>query len=172
MLFVWSALVMSPRWLALLEPYILWQSIGHDKEPMFFWGPSHGPGVAKKLVFSFADLEPDGCLVADQLKVHAKHLKSRVQINKRGCIRAGWWPCKKTIFFLRWTDVFYWQGPFNGCHYLNLANNADTMCISHDFQWCHKFWYIARLSKKSKNGDFTNFACSKINNLQAPNLQI
>jgi hypothetical protein len=34
---------------------------------MFFWGPSHGPGVAKKLAFSFADLEPDGCLVADQL---------------------------------------------------------------------------------------------------------
>jgi hypothetical protein len=57
---------------------------------MFFWGPFHGPGVAKKLAFSFADLEPDGCLVADQLKVHAKHLKSRVQINKKGCIRAGW----------------------------------------------------------------------------------
>ena len=32
--------------------------------------------------------------------------------------------------------------------------------------------YIERLSKKSKNGDFTNFACSKFNNLQAPNSQI
>jgi hypothetical protein len=35
---------------------------------MFFWGPSHGPGVEKKSAFSFIDLEPDGCLVADQLK--------------------------------------------------------------------------------------------------------
>ena len=34
---------------------------------MFFWGPFHGPGVAKKLAFSFVNLEPDGCLVADQL---------------------------------------------------------------------------------------------------------
>ena len=34
---------------------------------MFFWGPLRGPGVAKKLTFSFIDLEPDGCLVADQL---------------------------------------------------------------------------------------------------------
>ena len=34
---------------------------------MFFWGSSHGPGVAKKLAFSFIDLEPDGYLVADQL---------------------------------------------------------------------------------------------------------
>ena len=58
---------MNSKLIALLEPYILWQSIGRDKEPMFFWGPSHGPGVAKKLDFSFADLEPDGCLVADQL---------------------------------------------------------------------------------------------------------
>ncbi len=31
--------------------------------------------------------------------------------------------------------------------------------------------FIERLSKKAKNGDFNNFACSKINNLQAPNSQ-
>ena len=30
---------------------------------------------------------------------------------------------------------------------------------------------LERLSKKAKNGDFNNFACSKINNLQAPNSQ-
>ena len=34
------------------------------------------------------------------------------------------------------------------------------------------FGYIERLSKKSKNGDFGNFACDEINNLQAPNLRI
>jgi hypothetical protein len=32
--------------------------------------------------------------------------------------------------------------------------------------------YIERLSKKSKNGDFCNFTCNKINNLQASNLKI
>ncbi len=33
-------------------------------------------------------------------------------------------------------------------------------------------WYIERLSKKSKNGDFSNFACNKINDLQASNSPI
>ena len=40
---------MSPQWLALLEPFILSQPIGHDKVPMFFWGPLSGPGVVKKI---------------------------------------------------------------------------------------------------------------------------
>jgi hypothetical protein len=35
------------------------------------------------LIISFAGLDPDGCLVAGQRKVYAKHLKYRVQINKR-----------------------------------------------------------------------------------------
>ena len=48
---------------------------------MFFWGPIFGPGVIKKkdgccatvdLNFSSIDLEPDGCLVADQLRVRTK----------------------------------------------------------------------------------------------------
>ena len=47
--FLWSALVMSPQWLALLEPFILSQPIGHDKVPMFFWGPLSGPGVVRKI---------------------------------------------------------------------------------------------------------------------------
>jgi hypothetical protein len=42
------------------------------------------------LTISFTGLDPDGCLVADQRKVYAIHLKCRVQINKRGCFRAGW----------------------------------------------------------------------------------
>jgi hypothetical protein len=49
---------------------------------MFFWGPIFGPGVIKKkgwllrnrhLVFSFIDLEPDGCLVADQLRIRTNN---------------------------------------------------------------------------------------------------
>jgi prepilin-type N-terminal cleavage/methylation domain-containing protein len=31
---------------------------------------------------------------------------------------------------------------------------------------------LERLSKKSNNGDFSNFACNEINNLQASNSQI
>ena len=84
-------------------------------------------GSRRNQLFSSIDLEPDGCLVADQLKLHAKHLKNRVQMNKRGCIRTGWWPCKKTVFFLRWTDVFYWQGPFNGCQYLESRQITDII---------------------------------------------
>ena len=34
------------------------------------------------------------------------------------------------------------------------------------------FIVIARLSKNLKNGDFSNFAWNKINNLQVANLQI
>jgi hypothetical protein len=45
---------MSPLWLALLEPFILSQPIGHDKVPMFFWGPLNGPGVVKKKKGCFA----------------------------------------------------------------------------------------------------------------------
>ena len=46
---------------------------------MFFWGPYNGPGVARKLVSSFVDLEPDGCLAADQLKGACQ------TPEKRGC---------------------------------------------------------------------------------------
>jgi len=40
--------------------------------------------------YFFAGLDPDGCLVADQRKVYAKHLKYRVQRNQTGYFRAGW----------------------------------------------------------------------------------
>jgi hypothetical protein len=50
---------------------------------MFFWGPIFGPGVIKKkgwllrnrqfYFFSFLDLEPDGCLVADQLRIRTNN---------------------------------------------------------------------------------------------------
>jgi hypothetical protein len=86
---------MSPQWLALLEPFILSQPIGHDKVPMFFWGPLNGPGVVRKIrkvaslrdnecllatqppiLFFLNDLDPDGCLVADQLRACTKTLES------------------------------------------------------------------------------------------------
>jgi len=35
-----------------------------------------------------------------------------------------------------------------------------------------QYRYIERLSKKSKNSDFSNLACNEINNLQASNSQI
>jgi hypothetical protein len=66
---------------------------------MFFWGPSHGPGVAKKLAFSFIDLEPDGCLVADQLASATSALKIRAQAIKRCKSDSGFCSCKNKCFF-------------------------------------------------------------------------
>ena len=57
-LFSWSALVMSPLWLALFEPCDLKQPLGRNKVPMFFWGPITGPGVIRnKIVASLRDSE-------------------------------------------------------------------------------------------------------------------
>jgi len=88
---------MSPQWLALLEPFILLQPIGHDKVPMFFWGPLFGPGAAKKkdgcsasqppiFIFSFTGLDPDGCLVADQRKVHTITIENSGADKQKGLI--------------------------------------------------------------------------------------
>jgi hypothetical protein len=86
-----------------LEPFILLTPIGHDKVPMFFWGPLNGPGAAKKkegcfatrqlvsLRYATADfnfflngLDPDGCLVADLRKVQT------ITIEKVGCRDSKW----------------------------------------------------------------------------------
>ena len=110
-LFAWSAPVMNPQRLARKEPNLCdTNALDIAGYRCIFWGPLTGPGVTTKkrrllslcnrrLFFFLTDLDPDGCLVADQLKVYAKHLKYRVQINKRGYFRAGWWPCKKLYYF-------------------------------------------------------------------------
>jgi hypothetical protein len=96
---------MSPLWLGLLEPFILLKPIGHDKVPMFFWGPLNGPGVVRKIkkvawlrdnedlsatqppiLFFLNDLDPDGCLVADQLRACTKILESTGAYNKKGLL--------------------------------------------------------------------------------------
>jgi hypothetical protein len=54
---------------------------------MFFWGPLFGPGVVRKIrkvaslrnrqfYFFLNDLDPDGCLVADQLRTCTKTLEN------------------------------------------------------------------------------------------------
>ena len=82
---------MNPLWLARKEPWVLLQPLGHDKVPMFFWGPLSGPGVTKKKVwlltvcyFSFNGLDPDGCLVADQLRVRIKTLEKPGAVTQKG----------------------------------------------------------------------------------------
>jgi len=117
---------MSLLWLALLEPFILSQPIGHDKVPMFFWGPITGPGVVRKIrrvaalrdneglsatqppiLFFLNDLDPDGCLVADQLRIRTKTLESTGADNKKGLLSI--WILtlqKKEQSFLRWRGVF------------------------------------------------------------------
>ena len=117
---------MSPQWLALLEPFILSQPIGHDKVPMFFWGPLFGPGVVRKIkkvaslrdnedllatqpliLFFLNDLDPDGCLVADQLRIRTKTLESTGADNKKG-LHSNWILTlqKNDIIILRWRSVF------------------------------------------------------------------
>ena len=117
---------MSPLWLALLEPFILSQPIGHGKVPMFFWGPLFGPGVVRKIrkvaslrdnedllvmqpliLFFLNDLDPDGCLVADQLRAYTKTIESTGADNKKGLL-LNWILTlqKKRHHFLRWRSVF------------------------------------------------------------------
>ncbi|UCD90605.1 MAG: hypothetical protein JSW04_04015, partial [Desulfobacterales bacterium] len=68
--------------------------IGHDKVPMFFWGPLYGPGVERKIRWVASlhnyqfyiflnDLDPDGCLAAGQLKVRTKIIESTGVDNKK-----------------------------------------------------------------------------------------
>ena len=68
------------------------KTLGHNKVPMFFWGPITGPGVIRikngyfvtrygvslhyatvDFTFFLIDLEPDGCLVADQLRLRTQN---------------------------------------------------------------------------------------------------
>ena len=68
---------------------------------MFFWGPLSGPGVVIKIrwvaslrdneglsvtqppILFLNDLDPDGCLAADQLKVRTKIFESTGAGNKK-----------------------------------------------------------------------------------------
>ena len=115
----------------LLEPFILSTPIGHDKVPMFFWGPLNGPGAAKKKEGCFATrllgslryatanfissygLDPDGCLVADLRKVQtitfekvgrrdSKGSSSELNIN----------PAKKMASFFAMEKYFLLTGAF------------------------------------------------------------
>ncbi len=60
------------------------------------------------------------------------------------------------------------RGMNSNLNKINESPNTDHLIIAQLHPNC---MYIERLSKKAKNGDFNNFACSKINNLQAPNSQ-
>jgi hypothetical protein len=71
---------------------------------MFFWGPFSGPGAARKkgrllslrdpeglfalqppiFTFSFTGLDPDGCLVADRLRVRTKILEKPGAVTQKG----------------------------------------------------------------------------------------
>ena len=109
---------MRPQWLALLEPFILSQSIGHDKVLMFFWGPLFGPGVVRKIkkvaslrdnedllatqpliLFFLNDLDPDGCLVADQLRAYTKTFESTGADKQKSLIPDWRLTLQKNIIF-------------------------------------------------------------------------
>jgi len=49
---------------------------------------------------------------------------------------------------------------------------GDIIRVSQGIDGCQMLEYIARLSKKSNNADFCNFACNEISVLQASKSQI
>ena len=115
---------MSSLWLALIEPCVLKQSPGHNKVPMFFWGPITGPGVIRKQgwllryeiynvsslrnrqFFSLIDLDPDGCLAEDQLRVRNKTIENPDAVNEKGLIQLWLMSLQKIYTFLRCWGVF------------------------------------------------------------------
>jgi hypothetical protein len=59
--------------------------------------------MQSSILYFRTDLDPDGCLVADQLKVHTIHLKNWVQRNKRVTSALVGDPAKNdTIFAMDW----------------------------------------------------------------------
>jgi hypothetical protein len=115
---------MSPQWLAHLEPFILSQPIGHDKVPMFFWGPLNGPGVVRKIrkvaslrnrqfYFFLNDLDPDGCLVADLRKVQTITFEKVGRRNSKGSSsELDTDPAKKKTSFFAMEKCFLLTGAF------------------------------------------------------------
>jgi len=122
---------MSPQWLALLEPFILSQPIGHDKVPMFFWGPLNGPGVVRKIkkdaslrdnegllatqppiLFFLNGLDPDGCLVADQRKVHTITIENSGADKQKGLIPNWRLTLQKKTSFFAMEKCFLLTGAF------------------------------------------------------------
>ena len=99
----WSASVMSPPRLAHKEPILCDFSALNMAGYRCFSGVRYWTRGRKEkvtwLTNFFTGLDPDGCLVADQRKVYATHLKYREQRNQRGLFRTGWWPCKKLHYF-------------------------------------------------------------------------
>ena len=96
---------------------------------MFFWGPITGPGVVKKkgwllryeiknlfatvdLIFSFIDLEPDGCLVADQFRIRTKTFEITGAVNEKGLIQLWMMSLQKKLYFFAMVKCFLLTGAF------------------------------------------------------------
>jgi hypothetical protein len=123
---------MNSLWLGLLEPFILSKPIGHDKLPMFFWGPLNGPGAAKKKEGCFATrqiaslryatanfnfflngLDPDGCLVADLRKVQTITFEKVGRRDSKGSSSGlNTDPAKKMASFFAMEMCFLLTGAF------------------------------------------------------------
>ena len=66
--------------------------------------------------FSFTGLDPDGCLVADRIRIRTnKFWKPGCRQRQGTDLVLDDVPAKKDPF-LRWRSVSFWQGHFNGCH--------------------------------------------------------
>ena len=83
---------------------------------MFFWGPSYGPGVVKKLAISFIDLEPDGCLVADQLASATSTFENPGVDDQKVQIRSWVLFLQKLVFFCDGEVFFIDRGLLMGAN--------------------------------------------------------
>ena len=143
---------------------------------MFFWGPIFGPGVIKKkgwllrnrhLNFSFIDLEPDGCLVADQLRIRTDNLWNHGRRQRKGADPVtGWCPgkinalfCDGEVFFvdrgllMGASITTYWKYCISNAYHIVFKNTGegvksqpcfivDLMGILIPYYWMDKRWVL------------------------------
>ena len=64
------------------------------------------------LIFSFIDLEPDGCLVADQFRIRTKTFEITGAVNEKGLIQLWMMSLQKKLYFFAMVKCFLLTGAF------------------------------------------------------------
>ena len=71
-------------------------------------------------------LDPDGCLVADQISIWTHEIWKIGRRKRVECSGAQQrkFTLQKKEMHLRWRSVFSWPGPFNGCHNVQFSKSV------------------------------------------------
>ena len=64
------------------------------------------------LIFCFIDLEPDGCLVADQFRIRTKTFEITGAVNEKGLIQLWMMSLQKKLYFFAMVKCFLLTGAF------------------------------------------------------------